>query len=48
MQITANFDVILRNATFCQFFVFFMGLKWFLISDWQIYKIAGSHLLEAF
>ena len=25
MQITANFDHILRNATFCQFFVYFGG-----------------------
>mgnify|MGYP001124621449 CR=1 FL=1 len=27
MQITANFDVILRNATFWQFFLHFFGLK---------------------
>ena len=27
MQITADFDVILRNATFWQFYVFFFGVK---------------------
>ena len=27
MQITANFDVILRNTTFWQFLVFFGGEK---------------------
>ena len=27
MQISANFDVILRNATFWQFFVFLFGVK---------------------
>ena len=49
MQISANFDNILKTATFWQFLHFygsFFGiLKFDFLSDWQIYKMAGRRNL---
>ena len=62
-QITANFDLILKNANKANFEhlnlfrrnFFPSGILWYFevwflafISDWQVYKMAGSKLLEAF
>ena len=41
MQITANFDVILRNAIFGSFLIF-LGIKVIFLKIWKIQTYSGA------
>ena len=50
MQITANFDVILKQCTFFVVFCIVFGSNdyFYKTSDWQIYKKGIGNLIDVF